>query len=416
MRPSRLALAALVLSLALPVAASAQDCTPTATPTATPSATATPTATVTPEPPADVFYVSPTGSDSSPGTEAAPWRTLPFAFSQLDPGETLRVRGGVEPSDSTAARTRPADYVGDLVYTRVGTADRPITIENYPGETPILEPATREPLRVKGDAAYTTFRGLAIQRAFPASKYQNVYVLERANHVRFERGLIRWARHGSGIFVDNTTSAIDLVGNRVYENNEAGVQHQGIYHEGSGSVIARNVVYGHTNGFGIQVKTGADNIQVSQNTVADNSLSGILVMDTADHVHVVNNISAFNGGYGVRSLNDSSAAPADSDTPSYTDCANISGGCQNVVEGNLLFGNGSSPACASSQSNPPRISCGVQLASADPLFVDRTARDYRVRAGSLAIDAAMDPWTYLPDAAGALSELGTQADVGAYER
>lgn len=400
-RHIRIALLAVLLLLGVVPATSAQDCpTPTPVPTATdtptpePTPTNTPlptaTATATPAPNPLTFYVSPTGSDTNTGSEAAPWHTLSYAFSQLDPGETLLVRGGTD----AVSKTRAPDYVGDFIYTRVGTATAPITVAAYPGETPIIEPASREPLRVKGTAAYTTFRGLAIQKAKTGSNYQNVYVLEQANHITFERDLIRWALEGSGVFVDDTTNHIDFIANRVYENNGLN-QHQGIYHEGDDSVIARNVVYGHTNGFGIQVKTGANNVVVAQNTTADNHYSGIVIMDTATNTRVVNNISAFNGDYGIRGFDDS---------PGGTIGTNTS-------NNNLLYGNGAG-TCANQKAGI--IACGTQLPSADPQFVNRVGRDYRIASTSPAVDQAIQPWTYLPDASGG-GVQGFQPDVGAYE-
>jgi hypothetical protein len=325
------------------------------------------------------FYVAPNGSDSNPGSLDAPWKSLAYAFAHLDAGETLVLRGGT--------------YTGDFVYNRVGTREQPITVKAFANEQPVLEPVTREPLRVKGAAAYTTFRGLTFQHARPGSNYQNVYVLEQANHITFERNAIRWALEGSGIFVDNTTTGIDLIANRIYQNNGLN-QHQGIYYEGRDGVIARNVVYGHTNGFGIQVKSGADRVLVAENTTADNQLSGILVMDTASNVTVVNNISAFNKGYGIRGLGDPMATPA------------------GTAFHNLVYGNGSG-AVANSSSGI--LSLGAQMPSVDPLFADRASRDYRVGSSSTARDAADGRYVYFPDAGGNQRMLGQQADLGAYE-
>ncbi len=329
---------------------------------------------------AHTFYVAPDGSDSNTGSKDAPWKTLQHAFTQLDPGETLLVREGV--------------YRADLTYERVGTADAPITIANYPGETPVLEPLTREPLRVRGAAAWTVFEGLTFQHAAPGSNYQNVYVLGSAHDVTFKRNTIRWARAGSGIFVDNTVQRIDLIGNRVYANNEPGVQRQGIYYEGQDGVIARNIVHGHTNGFGIQVKSGADRVVVAQNTTADNRYSGIVVMDTADEITVANNVSAFNGGYGVRGFGSAMTEPA----------GHVFG---NLVFGNLAGGYGNQSAGILSFDDQPL--------SADPLFVDRPGGDYRVREDSPAIDAADDRYVFAPDPDGGPALSGGAPDMGAYE-
>ena len=41
------------------------------------------------------FYVSTTGNDSNPGTQAAPWRTVQHAADTVRAGSTVNVRGGV---------------------------------------------------------------------------------------------------------------------------------------------------------------------------------------------------------------------------------------------------------------------------------------------------------------------------------
>src|SRR6478672_1906744 len=61
------------------------------------------------------------GSDSNPGTEAAPWRTVTHAFAALLPGDTLLVHGG----------TYVEHVSGSL---RAGSAGAPITVRAATGE------------------------------------------------------------------------------------------------------------------------------------------------------------------------------------------------------------------------------------------------------------------------------------------
>jgi len=72
-------------------------------------------------------YVSPSGRDTWPGTEARPWRTLARALPALTPGATLYVRGGT--------------YREHLVRlnVHVGTPAHRILVTAYPGERPVVE-------------------------------------------------------------------------------------------------------------------------------------------------------------------------------------------------------------------------------------------------------------------------------------
>src|SRR5580698_2338210 len=71
------------------------------------------------------FYVSTVGSDSNPGTQAAPWRTVQYAADTARAGSTVNVRGGT--------------YEERVSINSSGNAsDGFITFRSYPGETAIL--------------------------------------------------------------------------------------------------------------------------------------------------------------------------------------------------------------------------------------------------------------------------------------
>jgi hypothetical protein len=67
------------------------------------------------------YYIATTGSDSNPGTIAAPWRNLDVAGGKVKPGDLIYVRGGT--------------YNSAYAITASGTAGAPITFMGYPGET-----------------------------------------------------------------------------------------------------------------------------------------------------------------------------------------------------------------------------------------------------------------------------------------
>ena len=74
------------------------------------------------------YFVSPSGNDANPGTQAAPWRTLGYATNKLHPGDTLYAMGGT--------------YAESVLVWVSGTAAAPITIMAYPGQSPVIDAAT----------------------------------------------------------------------------------------------------------------------------------------------------------------------------------------------------------------------------------------------------------------------------------
>ena len=67
------------------------------------------------------LYVSTSGSDSNPGTESQPWRTIQHAVDSVDPGETIFIMGGT--------------YNESIKVQRSGTSTNPIKLTNYNDQT-----------------------------------------------------------------------------------------------------------------------------------------------------------------------------------------------------------------------------------------------------------------------------------------
>jgi len=110
--------------------------TPTTTPIRTPTLTSTPTPlssptaqpASSPTPGQLGLYVDPLNgidADSGGGIDT-PWRTLRYAFSRLQPGDTLYLRGGTY-------------FESSLVVSNPGTESQPIVIRGYPGETAVID-------------------------------------------------------------------------------------------------------------------------------------------------------------------------------------------------------------------------------------------------------------------------------------
>ncbi len=101
---------------------------------------------------ATTYYMATTGSDSNGGTANSPWATLNYAQSQLSPGDTLLIKGGVY-----------HDQRVDQKFVS-GTASARITISGAPGEQAIFDGdnKTKGLLCELRNSSYVTFKDLEI--------------------------------------------------------------------------------------------------------------------------------------------------------------------------------------------------------------------------------------------------------------
>ena len=224
------------------------------------------------------------------------------------------------------------------------------------------------------------------------------------HHIEISNSEIR-SGMGTGVLVSPNTSSVQLIGNSVHDNGDGSRQHQGLYFQGQNGLIANNVVYHQTNGFGIQVRGNypdprlsvripARNVIVASNTVVDNSLSGIMVENSATQVLVVNNISALNGSYGVVGYDGESGGV-------------LSG---NRATGNLAWNNGDG---GFGNTGRPVMAFLTGNVVANPRFIDARRRNFRLRGGSPAVNRAIRAFAMPFDRDG---RRRSRPDLGALER
>ena len=322
------------------------------------------------------FYVATSGSNSNPGTESRPWRTIQRALNSLRPGQRALVRSGV--------------YVEDLDMHRSGRASAPITVAGHPGARPVLRSAGGHPLEVSSSASYFRFRGFVIE-GHPGTSGGNVDVYGR--HIQIARNIIRRGRD-QGVYTAEESAHVHIVRNRIHHNGR-GIEHQshGIYLQGDDHLVANNLIYDHPEGFGIQVYDEGSRARVLNNTVIRSGHSGIVVGGSGgvDHVTIRNNIFAFNAKWGIQH---------DSDCPSAT-----------VADHNVLHGNRWGPL----QRGCSGLSTARGNRTGAPRFVNLANRDLHLRPGSAAIGAGDPASAPATDFAGRHRPLGRRPDAGAYE-
>lgn len=335
------------------------------------------------------FYVATNGSNQNSGTIARPWRTITHAVRVLKPGQRALVRRG--------------RYAENVLITRGGTSTDIITVRNYPGERPVLVPKPLSqgyPLELY-DTGYFRFRGFVVENAVGPSM-TNVYVAGRTHHVVISHCHIRNSEQ-QGVFVERTTRNVRILSNRIYDNGRIGEpdQNHGIYLEGIHQLVANNVIFGQTNGFGIQVYPSADHVRVVDNTVVGNRLGGIVVggdgSTAVDEALVANNIVVFNGGAGIRGYYGGGRA-----------------GSGNLAVRNLVWKNAGGNFV--NDPAPNRVLSIFRSIIIPPGFVNLRQHDFRLASSSSALERGLARYSRDRDIRGVPRPQGPSYDIGAYER
>jgi hypothetical protein len=199
-----------------------------------------------------VYYVSPTGSDTNPGTSAAPYKTFAKANSMLTAGSTLNIYAGV--------------YNQQLKITKSGTSSAGITIQPLGGTVVIdMQNATNSGLYVR--ASYVTVSG------FEARNSNDICVNLVGGNITVN-GLVVHDCSNHGIQANNSSN-VKILNSRVYRtvlSNAARTLSGGwgsaIKVRLSDNVLIQgNIIY---NNFGEGMGTRGTNVTIRGNTVYDN--------------------------------------------------------------------------------------------------------------------------------------------------
>jgi len=209
------------------------------------------------------YYVAPSGSDTGPGTQAQPWRTLQHAADAVAAGDTVLVA--------------PGTYAEQVKFSRSGTPDHRIVFKNAMAQHPVIE---GQGLAVGQwgalvsftNVAYIRFEGFEVRN----SSAYNVFIGGESHHLELV-GLDVHDGPSSGIWVEGPLNrpAMSLIyGNKVHNHKAGGItiwaQSGGYYR------IEANQVYenlGSGNYDGIQVgggNGGGHHVVVKSNIVHDN--------------------------------------------------------------------------------------------------------------------------------------------------
>jgi len=345
-------------------------------------------------------YVALDGSDSNPGTETRPWRSLQRALDLAKPGEQILVRGGTY--TGTAVGPDKNDGVGNsILASPQGAPGQPITLQPYPGEQVTIVAFISFPR-----AAWFRMTGFIVDGAgahpgAPGVSLGNTSTGE-AHHVELSYNEIRNFRPTSGTIsmgiLHHGGSDNALIGNRIHHIGSKTFYDHGIYmNRGRRVVVANNVIWDITGGYGLHIWGDFDDSWVIHNTVYGSAASGFTIGGNDQRGKPDRTVAANNLLAGHTATGNSQQGYA---------AMEYQPGVGNSVRRNLGWANGRSNPFWLSASGP------ANNRTADPRFVAAGSRDLRIQRGGAAQDAGEDFGLRL-DADGRARD--SRPDIGAFE-
>jgi hypothetical protein len=297
---------------------------------------------------------SPAGSDRSRGSLRSPYRTFNRLEQSLRPGMVGCLRAGIYGDRST---------IQEIDHS--GLPGRRIVITGFRNETPTIAGA----VFVSDHADYVTLRHVAVEGANnlrPNGRPEAMEVWGR--HFIFEDSTLTNRNSAvSGIIIQADSAVIRR--NKIHDvGGDFGHDH-GIYVSNSRNFqIKSNWIYDCRSGWGVQLYPNAAYGTVDHNII-DGCGSGITISGedadrTSNHNHIDHNL--ITNSIGLGHFNPGTA---------------IAGCCSkdpkgNVVTGNLFWKN----AGGSFDNYVGQSYVARGNVSANPLYANRAAKDFRVKA------------------------------------
>jgi hypothetical protein len=293
---------------------------------------------------------SPLGSDAYPGTLAEPYATADKLANSLSPDQTGCLRAAV--------------YQGDVRVSKGGGAGAPTTITSYPGERATVVGR----FRVADTANHVTVTGLDLdgrnEELLPSPTINGDHVTFAANDVTNHHTTICFIL-GSDTYGRARDTVIER--NRIHNCGQlpATNHHHGIYVEAS------------------------DRARIVDNWIYDNADRGVQLFPDAQETYIARNVIDGNG-QGIIFSRESARNLAENNVISNPVLRyNIEDweltGAGNVARRNCLW--------STRHEGNAGIQPGLGVATTEnrviePRFVDRGAKDFRLRADSPCLDSA----------------------------
>ena len=412
-----------------------------------------------------IYYVSVGGNDEHPGTMEEPWRTVQKAADTAVAGNTVYIQAG--------------SYHERVEVRNSGTAQNGITFSGYPGESVTvdgtgIELHGREGVFVIAGREYVNVRGLRVTSSratgIMVRESRFVTVEDCYTHDTADSGIGVWRSADVVVKGNEVVKAcnggsqecitiagserVQVVENHVHDRGEGPRGGEGIdAKDGCANVVIRgNHVHGTRLGIYVDAwKTHSHDIEVAQNIVHDcegcgfavasergglvenvrfanniayrNRSAGIMVagwnggwQHPIHNVQIINNTvyangweeHAWGGGIGVESSEARGIVIRNNICSQNREWQMMDqvGGGEVVIDHNLIDG----------YRGHEKETRGNASVEGSPLFADPDGADFRLRAGSPAVNAGSSEGAPTVDFAGNPRPQGVAPDIGAFEQ
>jgi len=378
------------------------------------------------------YYVAKTGSNSNPGTNSQPFRTIAEGVRNLSAGDTLYVKAGTY---AESIRTSGGMFVPN------GTSwSNPITVAANPGDTVIIKPLAGNAFFwiTDGQTKYLIIKGFKVDGANTALhgfKFAN-----KTKRVRVMDTEVKNAK-ASGILVTVPSNTYhEFINVHVHHNGSSRLDH-GFYLETSGNLVKNsrfhnnsgsggkffhgsasnassnniaydNIFYDNTTSgdwnCGLLLSSGNNN--VAYKNVAYGNFAGFCIAFSVTNARLYNNISYANDYYGIYVGHTSSGSRVENNT------------VYNSGTNGIFVGDGATTATVKnnishSHSNNLKLTNATNSnnLTSNPLFVSASGKDFHLQSSSPAIDAGTSISGISSDYDGKPRPSGAKFDIGAYE-
>ena len=344
------------------------------------------------------------GSDANPGTSAQPFKTLQAAANRVNPGDVVVVRTGVYTGGSIILNLTRSGTSGHWIVFQAETKWGAV-LNGQNNASAIGIEIKGSYIRVQGfEVTGTSHYGIEAYGGHDVQVAQAhvhdighyctdtsggiVGINAYAPNLLIEQSQLhdigRWANGQNGC---TTTTAY-------WQNHDHGVY----VGQGDNVVIRNNVFYNFTRGWAIQRYDGGGTVvhglAIVNNTFVGanpNKVGQIILATATTNLLIANNIFYQPNTAGI-----------------WLDASGLSG----AISHNLAFG---APVTYSDGLVNALLSVLGSLPNVNPLFLNLTANDFRLQAGSPAINAGTTLSNVPNDFRGTLRPPGPAFDVGAYE-